>query len=76
MCQRRPNGGETALLIFGFGGDPLHTHPKPHESFSSTVEKDSNSDHRMPSLERDPKSSNLKDCNQEILEANQSSLQI
>ena len=79
LRQRLPNGGETVSLLCGFGGDPLHTHPKRHEFFSSThqsLRKDNNSDHRILSLERGPKSSNLKGCNQVILEASQCSLQI
>ena len=34
LRQRLPNGGETVSLLCGFGGDPLHTHPKRHK-FSS-----------------------------------------
>ena len=76
LHQRLPNGGETVSLLCGFGRDPLHTHPKCHKFFSSThqsLRKDNNSDHRILSLERGPKSSNLKGCNQAILEASQCS---
>ena len=67
LHQRLTNGEETVSLLCRFGGDPLHTHPKRHEFFSSThqsLRKDNNSDHRIFSLERGPKSSNLKGCNQ------------
>ena len=76
MRQRRPNGEETASLLCGFEGDPLHTHPKRHELFSpphQSLRKDNDSDHRILSLERGPKSSNPKGCNQAILEADQCS---
>ena len=52
---------------------------KRHEFFSSThqsLRKDNNSDDRILSVERGPKSSNLKGCNQAILEVNQCSQQI
>ena len=74
LCQRLPNRGETVSLLYRFGGDPLHTHPKCHKFFSSThqsLQKDSNSNHCVLSLEHRPKSSNLKGCDQTILEANQ-----
>ena len=79
MRQRLPNGEETVSLICRFGGDPLHTYPKRHKFFYSThqsLQKDNNSDHRILSLERGPKSSNLNGCSQAILEANQCSQQI
>ena len=63
MRQRLPNGEETVSLLCGFEGDPLHTHPKRHEFFSSPhqpLRKDNDSDHHILSLERGPKSSNLK----------------
>ena len=78
LRQQLPNGGETVSLFSGFGEDPLHTHPKRHKFFSSTHQtlwKDNNSNHCILSLERGPKSSNLKGCNQAILEANQCSSQ-
>ena len=73
LHQRLPNRGETVSLHCGFGRDPLHTHPKRHEVFSSahqSLRKDNNSDRRILSLER---GLNLKACNQAILEANQCS---
>ena len=76
LRQWLPNRGETVSFLCGFEGDPLHTHPKRHKSFSSThqlLRKDNNSDHRILSLEGGPKSSNLKGCNQTIFEANQCS---
>ena len=76
LRQRLPNGEETVSLLCGFGGDPLHTHPKRHKYFSSTHQslgKDNNSDHRILSLERGYKSSNLTGCNQAILVTNQCS---
>ena len=79
LCQQLPNGGETVSLFSGFGEDPLHTHPKRHKFFSSTHQtlwKDNNSNHCILSLECGPKSSNLKGCNQVILETSQCSSQI
>ena len=74
LHQWLPNGGETVSLLCRFGGDLLHTHPKRHKFFSSThqsLQKDSNSNHHVLFLECGPKSSNLKGCDQTILEANQ-----
>ena len=56
LRQRLPNGGETISLLWGFRGDPLHTHPKRQEFFSSThqsLRKDNNRDHRILSLDTD-----------------------
>ena len=66
LRQRLPNGGETVSLLCRSGGDPLHTHLKRHEFYCSIYQslgKDNNSDHRILSLERSPKSNNLKGCN-------------
>ena len=71
LCQQLPNGRETVSLPCGFGEDPLHTHPE-----SQSLQKYNNSNHLILSLECGPKSSNLKCCNQVILEASQCSSQI
>ena len=79
LRQQLPNGGETVSFLWTFGGDLLNTHPKRHEFFSSahqSLRKDNNSDFCLLSLDCGTKSSNLKGCNQAILEANQCSLQI
>ena len=71
--------GESVSLLCEFGGNRLHTNSKRHEFFSSThqaLRKDNNNNHRILSLERSPKSSNLKGCNQGILEVNQCSYKI
>ena len=76
LCQQLPNGGETVSLLCGFGGYPLHTHPKRHKFFSSTHQllwKDNISYHHILSLDRGPKNSNLKGCNQATLEVSQCS---
>ena len=76
LRQRLPNRGESVTLLCGFWGDPLHTHPKRHEFFSpnhQSLRKNNNSDRRILSLEHGPKISNLKACNQVILEAGQCS---
>ena len=36
LRRQLPNGGETVSMLCGFGEDPLHTHPKRDEFFSST----------------------------------------
>ena len=77
LCQQLPNRRETVSLLCGSGGDPLHTHPKRHKFFSSThqsLRKDNNSNHCILSLERGPKSRNLKGCNQVISVLNKSVL--
>ena len=76
LCQRFPDWGKIVSLLCGFGADPLHSHPKCHEFFSSchqSLRKDTNSDHCILSLERGLRSSNLKGCNQAILETSQCS---
>ena len=79
LCHQLPNRRETVSLPCGSGGDPLHTHPKRHKFFSSThqsLRKESNSNHCILSLERGPKSCNLKGCNQVISVLNKSVLQL
>ena len=79
LPHQLPKGKETVSLLCGFGWNPLHTHPKGHEFFSSThqsLRKDNNRDNRILSHERGCKNSNLKGFNQAILENKQCSWQI